>query len=98
MIITIYDYDNKETKITLPDKNIKEIYVHVLSGDETGYVRFEDDSRIDFDASDCRIVGYDDGKYFVTGKDIQKWINFKPPHYGTNSYRRQSLFDELCAW
>ena len=92
MIIAVYDYDNVKTEITLPDKEIVEIYVHVLSGDETGCVKFADGERVWFDASDCRMHSYDDGAYFVEGENIQKWIDFIPSEQGTVSYNRMREF------
>ena len=48
MTIRIYDFDDNAVKIEIPDKPIKRIDAIVLSGDETGTIRF------DFDASDDR--------------------------------------------
>ena len=44
MTIRIYDFDDNAVKIENPDKSIKRIDVIVLSGDETGTIRFEDDT------------------------------------------------------
>lgn len=96
MIIKIYDYDNKITKIEIPDdKQIETIFVSIVSGDETGFVYFTDGSSITFDASDCRLLGYDDGGYIVRGDNIQKWLDWEPngDDY-TYSYSRQRVFDE----
>ena len=93
MIITIYDYRDDTKEITLPDKKIVEIFVSVLSGDETGYVKFVDGTKIKFDASDCRIASYYDGNYTVEGENIKKWIDFKPSGNRTVSYERQDVFD-----
>lgn len=91
MTITIYDYANREIKVELPDKEILRICVTVLSGDETGWVEFADGSRINFDASDCRISSYYDGTYIVEGDNIEKWLNFVPSE-STASYERQENF------
>lgn len=91
MTIKVYDYDNKAKEINLPDKKIISIYVHILSGDETGMIVFEDGDVITFDASDFRLVGYDDGSYVVNGDKIEEWINFQPTG-GTVSYKRQEIF------
>ena len=88
----IYDYDNNAVEIELPDKPIAAINVSVVSGDETGSVVFKDGTVIPFDASDCRIMGFDDGFYCVCGEDIQAWLDFKPTDGRTASYMRQSLF------
>ena len=86
--IAVYDYNNKPTYIPIPDKEIKEIYVNVQSGDETGTITFQDGESIHFDASSNRTYSYDDGDYTVTGDNIQKWIDFVPPLYTTASYNR----------
>lgn len=93
MIITIYDYANTAKEIELPDKDVLEIAVTVLSGDETGYVKFTDGTEIEFDASDCRLMSYYDGAYTVEGENIQKWIDFKPSgNRFTVSYERREKF------
>lgn len=97
MTIKIYDYDNKVSEISIPDdKQIAEIMVHILSGDETGVIRFTDGSRLLFDASDNRLCGYEDGVYFVEGENIQKWIDFDVKSCSeTISYARQGMFYDL---
>ena len=95
MTITIYDYDNRPLKVKLPDKKIKYISVTVLSGDETGLIYFEDNSRIRFDASNCRIMSCYGGNYIVSGENIEKWINFNDWDGFTKSYRRQEVFEVL---
>ena len=92
MYIKIYDYDNNAEMVEIPDnKKIESIDVTVLSGDETGYVFFTDGSKKEFDASDCRIMSFDDGSYIVPSKKVNEWINWEP-HGLTNSYTRQSDF------
>ena len=54
MTIRIYDFDDNAVKIEIPNKPIKRIDAIVLSGDETGMIRFEDGTWFDFDASDDR--------------------------------------------
>lgn len=93
MVIKVYDYDDRPLEIELPDKEIDFIHVTVLSGDETGYVVFTDKTRVEFDASDCRLMGYYDGSYLVTGDDIDKWIKFEPSGERTISYERQEKFE-----
>lgn len=95
MTIKIYDWQDKSSKIVIPDdKVISSIYVCVLSGDETGFIHFTDGSSLSFDASDCRITGYYDGDYIVKGDDIQKWIDFDfSKCHSTKSYYRQYTFE-----
>jgi hypothetical protein len=93
MIITIYDYANNTKEITLPDKDISEITVIILSGDETGCIEFTDGTKIEFDASDHRLIDYYDGMYTIEGENIEKWINFESSGNRTVSYERQVNFD-----
>ena len=88
-IMKIYDYANNEVNVELPDKEINAIYVHVISGDETGIVNFTDGTHIYFDSSDSRMIGYDDGSYTVDGDIINKWLEWRPSDKRTAAYERQ---------
>ena len=96
MKIKIYDYDNRATKIDIPNnKSISAIFVCILSGDETGIICFTDGTSIKFDAlcSGFRLHSFFDGYYVVAGEDIKKWIDFDADNCkGTMSYKRQELF------
>lgn len=96
MIMKIYDYDNRATEVELPnDKQIEGIFVNIISGDETGFVCFTDASCIRFDASNCRLFGYDDGGYIIRGDNIQKWLDWEPNDDDyTYSYSRQRAFNK----
>ena len=97
MIIKTYGYDDKVTEVVIPDdKEISGICVCVLSGDETGIICFTDGTTIGFDACpSLRMHSFYDGMYYVTSKDIQRWINFDVSEYeGRISYARQEAFDE----
>ena len=95
MNIKVYDYDNNVKMIEIPDdKKIESLDIAILSGDETGYIFFTDGSRQKFDASDNRIMSFDDGFYTVPHKRVDAWLNWKP--YGTTySYERQDDFAYL---
>ena len=96
MTVTIYDYANDTVEVEIPAKtadDIEDIYVHVLSGDETGSVKCKNGDIVEFGASDCRLRGFDDGWYIVTNPEaIKKWLEFEPTGYETASYQRQRLF------
>jgi hypothetical protein len=78
------------------DKKISEIYVKVLSGDETGYFKFTDGTQIEFDASNSRNFSYFDGEYTVVGEHIMEWLCFDTDNVrGTLSYARQHKFEDL---
>lgn len=94
--ITIYDYANAAKEINIPVENFDEIlvmYVKILSGDETGIIILKDGTLIEFDASDERITGYDDGSYVVKGEDIEWWTKLleeeNTSYSFTKSYERQ---------
>lgn len=96
--MTVYGYNDTETKVELPDKKITEIKVVILSGDETGTVFFEDGTEIEFDGCQgFRIMDFYDGSYFVTGdENIEKWLNFNQEDKNTlfvsAAYARQEMF------
>lgn len=94
---TIYDYSNRETVCHVKKHNlsdVKEIFVWVVSGDETGDLLTSDGTVYSFDASDNRIMSFDDGCYTINEKeDIEKWFSFKPTEkesHSTLSYVRQT--------
>lgn len=87
----IYDYDDRPHEIQLPDKDIKLLHVTILSGDETGYIEFEDGSTLEFDASICRCQDFYDGSYTVSGDgNIGKWMDWEPKT-GCGSYERMDM-------
>lgn len=98
--MTVFDYNNNAVEVKFPanktDDDIAAIFVQVLSGDETGHVIFKDGSVCKFDAGHgSRIVGYDDGRYYVTGDAVADWLSFIGWHTpGTASYIRQELFSK----
>ena len=94
--ITVYDYDDKPRTIQLPDKDIRLIHVTILSGDETGYVQFDDNTILDFDASNCRMQSFYDGSYTVIGDDkLAQWIDWDPKGREFLQHARKSDID---AW
>ena len=96
MKVKIYDYDNKAKEIEiLDDKQIESINVRILSGDETGFINFTDDTSIMFDASNSRCASVNDGCYIVKGNDIEAWLKWKPcDDRLTYSYERQDAFSK----
>lgn len=92
---TVYDYDNKPAVYYISGykiSDIKEIFVSIISGDETGFIMMRDGTIYDFDASKTRTMHFDDGDYSITDKeDIEKWIKFKAlkGSHETVSYVRQ---------
>lgn len=76
--MTVYDFDNRPIEIELPKKEIDQIVVRVLSGDETGEILFSDGEILHFDAATIRIVRYFDAEYNVPKKLVNEWLNWKP--------------------
>lgn len=92
----IYDYENQKTICHVEGydiSDIKEIFIWIVTGDETGSLTMQDGTIYDFDASGNRIINFDDGSYIVKGKEnIEKWLNFQPTEkesHLTFSYVRQ---------
>lgn len=96
MKVKIYDYTNNAKEIEIPDdKHIRCIIVNILSGDETGYVCFEEGGCIQFNASDYRCISYNDNTYIIEGDDVKKWIEWKPnENDNTYSYDRSGAFSK----
>lgn len=98
MKLKVFDYDDRIKEIELPpNKLIDHIFVHILSGDETGIVVFKDGCSVHFDASEDRYITYDDGGYVVSGNDIARWIEWTPEGDDVTScaYARQEHFSNM---
>lgn len=94
MKFNIYDYADQPIEIETQDKPIEEIFVQILSGDETIVVTYADDDEDEFDSANDRIESYNDGFYIVTKEFLDEWMNWKPQEGETcYSYRRQRQFD-----
>lgn len=94
MKFNIYNYADQPVEIETQNKPIEEIFVQILSGDETIIVTYADGSEDDFDADDTRITSYDDGFYVVTKQHLKEWMNWKPQKgEKCYSYHRQRQFD-----
>ena len=96
MGFVIYDYKNQKTICHVEGydiSDIKEIFIWIVTGDETVSLTMQDGTVYDFDASDNRFADFDDGSYIVEGKkNIEKWLNFQPTEkesHLTFSYVRQ---------
>ena len=103
MKIKVYDYDNRALEVTVPVDSvdeIEEIFVTILSGDETGHIKTKAGDIIPFDGvkaappgQDYRLHGYYDGEYCLTvPEQIKEWVNFdyEPDKWETMAYERQS--------
>lgn len=100
MTVYIYDYANDAIEIELPDKEIVEIFVSIITGDEIVTFTFEDGTEDSFDSCpNGRIRQFNDGFYFVEGKEnIKRWLDFEPSPLRTASYKRKQIFDGGTLW
>lgn len=90
--LKIYDYADNAVTIDLPDKDIKRIYVSVVSGDEIVRIVYTDGSLDFYDSSKTRIFSFNDGRYIVEGEDIERFINWEPTSDYYYSYDRYEEF------
>lgn len=99
--LTVYDYNNSNTIVPLKNghttKDIKSIYVTILTGDEVGTIYYNDGDSQQFDAFTDprgRYNDFNDGSYTV--KDVQRWIDFKPDEedrWCTYAYQRDRYYN-----
>lgn len=90
--LKIYNYDHKLFDTGVPLSEIKELTVHVISGDEIVDVTKTDGTASTFDAAylsrDPRCMFFYDGNYDITKEQLSEWIK------RTNSYD----WDDLSDW
>ena len=92
MKIKIYNYCNEEVEIDVV-KEIKEIFVEVVSGDEIIHIEYDDGSYDVFDSChNGRIIAFDDGCYTIEKDKINEWNDFKFTKGITCSYERLHKF------
>ena len=89
MTITIYNFENDPTSFDLPLKNLEEVYVDVISGDEIFMACYKDGHTIRVDSDKTRSLSFHDGDYVIEPQDLAKWNNDCGSCYG---YQR--TFDE----
>lgn len=90
MRIELLDYSNRRKAFNIPEKgDILVATIQVSSGDEVLKVITKDEQLHVYDASDTRIVCFDDGEYIVysTGIDLfenERWLARKSAYDGDN--------------
>jgi len=76
--LKIYNYDHKLFDTGVPLSEIKELTVHVISGDEIVNVTKVDGTTDTFDAAylagDPRCMPFYDGNYDITKEQLSEWI------------------------
>ena len=95
MKFKIYDYNGKATEVDTGDKEIKGLFVQVLSGDEVVTVEYDDGTSETFDSSDSREYSYIEEFYIVEKDSIQDWISYVSTDTNTNDvpHKRAYEFD-----
>lgn len=97
MIFDIYDYKGKATKADTHNKEVRQLLVQVLSGDEVVTVDYGDGTNETYDSSNNRFINRFDGSYSVTLEDLQEWIAYGVSRANSNSenlsYKRMYEFD-----
>nr|DAO85518.1 MAG TPA: hypothetical protein [Caudoviricetes sp.] len=99
MKFKIYDYNDKTTEVDTGDKEIKGLFVQVLSGDEVVTVEYDDGTKETFDSSDNRRVSYVEESYFVEKDSIQDWISYVSDDTNTNDvpHKRAWKFNDWLS-
>lgn len=99
MKFKIYDYNGKATEVDTGDKEIKELFVQVLSGDEVVTVDYDDDTSETFDSSDSREYSYMEESYFIGKDSIQDWISYVSTDTNTNDvpHKRAWKFNDWLS-
>lgn len=88
MTITIYDWDNEPTEVSLPE-GVTKLTVQVVSGDEIIYYTDPETKQIvQVDSSSNRRQNFYDGEYDVT--DISAW-----DEYGKNAYGEPEVHETI---
>ena len=80
MNLKIMDYAHREYyAMDAPLNDIESVLVKVVSGDELLSIRFKDGDVRQLDVADInndhRIVGFYDGEYLVSNKELTAWNN-----------------------
>lgn len=74
MKFKIFDYAGREVIVDAGDKEIRQIRVEEITGDEVIEIEYVDGSIKEFDSGICRLTDFHDGAYRVSGDDLKKWL------------------------
>lgn len=74
MKFKIFDYAGREVIVDAGDKEIRQIRVEEITGDEVIEIEYTDGSVEEFDGGICRLTDFRDGSYRVSGNDLKKWL------------------------
>ena len=74
MKFKIFDYAGREVIVDAGDKEIRQIRVEEVTGDEVIEIEYVDGSIEEFDSGICRLTDFRDGAYRVAGDDLKKWL------------------------
>lgn len=74
MKFKIFDYAGREVIVDAGDKEIRQIRVEEITGDEVIEIEYIDTSIKEFDSGTCRLSDFRDGAYRVSGDDLKEWL------------------------
>jgi hypothetical protein len=101
----VYDCYDRETKIPTLGSEIKEVFVVIVSGDETGIVRFKDGTMNRFDAYNdaeefrgFRTMSFYDGCYIVHNHQLEEWQKCGEENTEDIVRKRRNLFRPRGWW
>nr|DAF27344.1 MAG TPA: hypothetical protein [Caudoviricetes sp.] len=74
MKFKIFDYAGREVIVDAGDKEIRQIRVEEVTGDEVIEIEYVDGSIEEFDSGICRLTDFRDGAYRISGDDLKEWL------------------------
>lgn len=87
--IMLVDYKGTRQSFTIDNfEDVLIVEIRIISGDEIARIIYKDKKVVEFDSSDCRIMGYSDGIYILP---LERLDEFNA--YEGSSYARQREFD-----
>ena len=94
MKFNIYNYDNEPTEIDTEDKEIRDIEVTVVNGNEFIWIYYKDalESHISYPYKEYNCMHY---CYIVTNRSLKDWIDLEkdeiPTGYSIGEYRLEKF-------
>ena len=85
--IILRDYkDNKKEFIIKDFENVEDIFIDIISGDEVAYICYKDNTEIEFDSSEDRIMNFYDYQYQLPLELIDMFSDFNGSSYNCKTY------------
>lgn len=87
--LVLRNYQNEEYDTNVPLKDIRNILITIVSGDEIAHITMKNGDMKHIDVADLchnyRMVGFPDGSYEVDRDNLDEWLN------------RKDSYDYLCG-